>query len=124
MPRVRFDVEVEASESLARSRFVEAADNPAMVVAWFTSAESVRAEVKEREENTWTLRVNGPGFAASGTAGVANPGLSSGSTIGIDINVSPKGLLGGAAVLAAVATGQLETEIKKALWKEFGKPHG
>ncbi len=120
MPRVSLEVDVATEEAEVRSKMLEAAETPAVVVGWFTSDESVDAEVKAMGDDSWALQLAGPGFKASGSV-VLLP-RQPGAGIGIDVDVKPRGLLGTAGVLAAVASGQLEREIRQALWNEFGEP--
>ena len=120
MPRLQTTVEVSSKEDVVVSRFSDAADDPSMVVSWFTSADSVRAQVEPLDDRSWDITVKGPGFGARGTGSVAV--ISVGSEVNIDLDIKPKGFLGAAAVLAAVASGQVESEIRKTLWREFGRP--
>lgn len=120
MPRLQTTVEVMSEEDVVVGRFGDATLDPSMVVAWFTSADSVVAEVESIDERSWEITVKGPGFVARGTGCVGT--ISRGSEVTIDLDIKPKGFLGAAAVLAAVASGQVESEIRKTLWREFGRP--
>lgn len=120
MPRVALDVEVAAEEDQVRERMLTAADDPAVVVGWFTSDQKVKAEVEGTGDDAWSIRLSGPDFKANGSVVLID--RQPGASIGIEVDVKPRGILGTAGVLAAIASGQLEREIRAALWKEFGEP--
>ena len=109
-----------AEEAEVRERMLSAADDPQMVVGWFTTDGAVHAEVEANGDDSWAVRLSGPGFKAKGSVLLLS--RQPGAGIGIDVDVKPRGLLGTAGVMAAVASGQLEREIRKALWNEFGEP--
>lgn len=122
MPRVRTAVHVASPEEAVIDRFNAAVDNPSMVVSWFTSANSVNAEVVPNGDRSWLITVEAAAFRARGQGEVAS--FSESANVNIDLDIKPAGLLGRAAVLAAVTSGQVESEIRRTLWREFGRPGG
>lgn len=120
MPRLKTAVRVASPQEAVVDRFNAAVDNPSMVVEWFTSTTSVDAEVVPAGDRSWSIRVKATAFQARGRSEVAPSSAS--SSVSIDLDIKPTGLLGRAAVLAAVASGQVESEIRKTLWREFGRP--
>lgn len=109
-----------AEEAEVRAQMLVAADDPTVVVGWFTSDDNVDAVVEANGDDAWAVKLSGPGFKANGSVLLLS--RQPGAGVGIDVDVRPRGLLGTAGVLAAVASGQLEREIRKALWNEFGEP--
>lgn len=120
MARLRFDVGVATEHTVVCDRFDEAAADPRLIVAWFTSDDNVEAEVRQLEAARWELIVVGPGFRADGHTTVGR--RSSQSVIGVDARLNPRGLLGLAGPLLGLAGGRIESEARSALWKEFGEP--
>jgi hypothetical protein len=124
--RVDFAVHVAAGTAAVMLRFDEAADEPAVIVGWFTSDTNVSATVESNGSHRWELAIEGPGFKAHGPVVVSirasTAAVDPGSTIAVAMNVKPRGLLGFAGPLLGLAGGKIEREARTALWKEFGRP--
>jgi hypothetical protein len=123
MARIDLEVAVSSDETTVACRFDEAAHDPDVVVGWFTSDPTVRAEVRPNGASRWDVSIEGPGFRAGGPVRLHVVVDGVGQTLIVaDVQVKPRGLLGLAGPLLGLATPRIENEARNALWKEFGRP--
>jgi hypothetical protein len=117
--RLRFEVAVAAGPDEVVERLDRAAQQPEVLVGWFTDDPHVDARVVP-VRGGWVLEVRGSGFAAE--ADVAVRAGDAGSVIAVDGRLHGRGLLRLAGPALHLAGPRIEAEARRSLHREFGEP--